>query len=183
MNLGKTINRLRAERKMTLLELSKKSGVALASLSRIENGKMTGTLESHMKICDAFGLSLPELYSNIFPARKAVELQKGKSRTEVFIHDKNSSSEMLASKVLNRKMMPVLMKLGRGGSTAKEETRPGIDKFIFVVDGAVEAQVGDEKYSMRKGDSIYFEAKEPHRFRNTGPSDARIISVTCPPAL
>jgi quercetin dioxygenase-like cupin family protein len=168
---------------MTLLELSKKSGVALASLSRMENGKMTGTLESHIKICEALGLSLPEFYRDLLPARKSIELQKEKSRTEIFVHDKNSSSEMLASKVLNRKMMPVLTKIGKGGMTHKEETRPGIDKFVYVAVGTVEAQIGNEKYTMKQGDSIYFEAKEPHRFRNASSSEARIISVTCPPAL
>jgi quercetin dioxygenase-like cupin family protein len=168
---------------MTLLELSEKSGVALATLSRMENGKMTGTLESHMKICDALGLALPDLYSNLQPQHKSVELQKQKTRTDVFIHDKNSSSEMLVSKTLDRKMMPVLIKIGKGGSTHKEETRYGIDKFIYVTDGKIEAQIGPEKYLMKKNDSIYFEANLPHRFKNIGTVEAHVISISCPPAL
>ena len=44
MLIGEIIHRLRKEKKMTLVELAEKSGVALATLSRIENGRMTGTL-------------------------------------------------------------------------------------------------------------------------------------------
>ena len=43
--IGKIIHKLRKDRKMTLVELAQKSGVALATLSRMENGRMTGTLE------------------------------------------------------------------------------------------------------------------------------------------
>lgn len=183
MNIGKTIHTLRKENKMTLLELSDKSGVALATLSRMENGKMTGTLESHMKICEALGVPLPEVYKNLYPAKRAIDIQKNKSRTEVFIHDKKSSEEILASKVLNKKMMPVLIKIARGGKTQTEETKAGIEKFIYVLEGKIDANIGEEKYNMSKNDSLYFESNVPHYLKNTGSSDARIISVVCPPTL
>ncbi len=183
MNLGNTINKIRKERKMTLVELADKSGVALATLSRMENGKMTGTLESHMKICEALGIALPDLYKNLYPSKKAVDIQKPKSRTDVFIHDKKSSEEMLASKVLNKKMMPVLIKITKGGKTHKEETKPGIEKFIYVLDGKIEANIGEEKYNLMKGDTLYFEAVAPHFFRNTHNHDSRLLAIASPPIL
>lgn len=183
MQVGETIHKLRKERKMTLVELAEKSGVALATLSRMENDKMTGTLESHMKICEALGISLPDLYKNLFPSKKAVDIHTKKSGADVFIHDKKSSEEMLASKVLNKKMMPVLIKIAKSGKTQKEETKPGIEKFIYVIDGKIEANVGEEKYNLSRNDSLYFESNMPHYFKNIGPSDARVISVVCPPTL
>lgn len=183
MQIGNIIHNIRKERKMTLIELAEKSGVALATLSRMENNKMTGTLESHMKICDALEIALPELYKHLYPAKKAIDVQTKKSRTDVFIHDKKSSEEMLASKVLNKKMMPVLIKIAKGGKTHKEETKPGIEKFIYVLDGKIEASIGEEKYTLGKNDSLYFESNVSHYFKNSGASDARIISVVCPPTL
>ena len=61
MKIGKRIRQLRKERNMTLEDLSKKCGVALATLSRMENDKMTGTLDSHNRICKALGASITEL--------------------------------------------------------------------------------------------------------------------------
>ena len=183
MNIGDTINKIRKERDMTLVELAEKSGVALATLSRMENGRMTGTLESHMKICEALGTTLPDLYKNLYPPKKAVDIQKEKSRTDVFIHDKKSSEEMLASKILDKKMMPILVKIAKGGSTHKEETKTGIEKFIFVLEGKITANIGDEKYNLSRNDSLYFEPNVPHYLKNAGNSDARVISVVCPPTL
>ncbi|MDP3790355.1 MAG: helix-turn-helix transcriptional regulator, partial [Candidatus Omnitrophota bacterium] len=97
MHIGEVIHRLRKEKKMTLLELSKTSGVALATLSRIENGKMTGTLESHMNISKALEVSLPDFYRDLSESQKTIEVQTRKTRTDAFIHDKRSSSEMLTS--------------------------------------------------------------------------------------
>jgi len=183
MNVGEIIHGIRKERKMTLVELADKSGVALATLSRMENGKMTGTIDSHMKICDALDMTLPDLYKNLYPSKKAVDIQKQKSRTEVYVHDKKSSEEMLASKVLNKKMMPVLIKIAKGGKTQTEETKSGIEKFIYVLEGKIEASIGGEKYELGKNDSLYFESNMPHYIKNTGGSDVRVISVVCPPTL
>ena len=183
MHVGEIIHRLRKEKKMTLLELSRKSGVALATLSRIENGRMTGTLESHMRICEALETALPDFYKNLSPAKKTIEVQTKKTRTDVFVHDKRSSSEMLASKAMNKKMMPILIKINKGGSTHKEETKTGVEKFIYVLDGKIEANIGEEKYNLTKGDTLYFESSIPHYFKNTGTGESRLISVTSPPML
>jgi glyoxylate utilization-related uncharacterized protein len=110
-------------------------------------------------------------------------VQTQKTRTDVFVHDKKAASEILAPNVLNKKMMPTLIRMSRGGNTHKEETKPGIEKFLYVLYGKVEANIGNEKYSLSKGDTLYFESSAPHYFRNTGKGDARIISVVCPPAL
>ena len=183
MLVGEIIHKLRKERKMTLLELSTKSGVALATLSRMENGKMTGTLESHIQICKALEVSLPDLYKDLVASTRKVDLHTKKTRTDVFVHDKKATSEMLASDVLNKKMMPTMIKIARSGRTHTEETKVGIEKFIYVLDGKVEASIGEEKYNLTKGDTLYFESSAPHYFRNTGPGESRIICVVSPPAL
>ncbi len=168
---------------MTLLELAQKSGVALATLSRMENGKMTGTLESHMNICKALEINLPELYRNLSASKKVVEVQTQKKHTDVFLHGKRTTSEILASNVLSKKMMPALIKIGKGETTHKEETKPGIEKFVYVLDGKIEAVLGEEKYNLTKGDTVYFESSIPHYFKNTGPDESRLICVTAPPVL
>ena len=48
MNLGPRIKKLRTLKKISLTELSKESGVQIATLSRIEHGQMTGTLSTSM---------------------------------------------------------------------------------------------------------------------------------------
>jgi len=182
MHVGEIIRNFRKEKDMTLLGLSQRSGVALATLSRIENGKMTGTLQSHMKICEAFEITLPELYRDLPSSKKIVEVQTKRAKTGVFVHNKKSSYEILVSNALNKKILPALIRISDGGSTASEETKPGVERFIYMLDGKVEAAIGEERYNLTRGDTLYFAASVPHYFKNTGNGEARILTVTGPPA-
>ena len=185
MHLGEIIKKFRKEKDMTLLDLSQKSGVALATLSRVENGKMTGTLKSHINICEALGIALTDLYKELPSAKKTLEVRvKGnEAGHKVSVHDKKTSSIMLASNVQDKKMLPLLTVLAKNGRTTTEETGYGVEKFIYVLDGRIEANIGEEKYRLGPEDTIYFDSSAPHYFKNTGDDEARLISVTCPPAL
>ncbi|MFH1189487.1 MAG: XRE family transcriptional regulator [Candidatus Omnitrophota bacterium] len=183
MNVGATIHELRKDRKMTLLELSVKSGVALATLSRMENGKMTGTLESHFNICRALDVPLTDLYKGLIASSGKAEVQTKKAGAGVFVHDRRASSEMLVANTFNKKMAPMLIKILKNGDTHPEATKAGIEKFIYVLEGRMEADVGGNKYRLVKGDTLYFESSAAHHFKNIGPSEVRLISVVSPPAL
>ncbi|NQT07187.1 MAG: cupin domain-containing protein [Candidatus Omnitrophica bacterium] len=183
MKIGGRVRQLRQESGLTLEELSNKSGIALASLSRMENDKMVGTLESHMKICKAIGITLSKLYTGLEREKKDIDLHKGKQDAEVFVHNKTSSSELLTSKVLDKKMMPIMLKIKPNGATTKEENKIGTEKFIYVLDGELEIEIGNEKYSLSKDDSLYFNASLPHTFRNTGKTEVRCICTATPPVL
>ncbi|MBL7069344.1 MAG: helix-turn-helix transcriptional regulator [Candidatus Omnitrophica bacterium] len=182
MKIGSMIRQLRQDVGLTLEELSKKSGIALATLSRIENEKMTGTLDSHMMICKALGITLARLYSGIDDKAKDVDVKKDKEHTEVFVHKKKFIAEILTSKVLDKKMMPTLIKIEPDGETDKNENKLGSEKFIFVLQGEIEAKIDEEKHNLVVGDSIYFNASLPHNFKNIGAEEVQFICVEAPPS-
>lgn len=182
--LGARIRSLRKAAKLTLIDLSKHSGVALATLSRIETGKMTGTLESHMAIARAFGIPLPELYREVAAETPLVNVQRKRAvGGDQFVYGRGAALEMLTSKVFAKRMMPVLLTLAPGKTTQTEESQPGVEKFVYVLAGTVEARIGTERHTLNAGDSIYFAASLTHTWRNTGRMTARCLGVTSPPAL
>ncbi|MFC1703555.1 helix-turn-helix domain-containing protein [Candidatus Omnitrophota bacterium] len=183
MNIGKKIRALRKEKNMTLEDLSSSSGVAVATLSRIETEKMTGTLDSHMNIARALGIDLPELYSDVGLAESNVELKEKDSHDDVFIHTDKSAYELLTSCVLDKKMMPILLKLEPNGKTNPEQASAGIEKFLYVFDGSIEAVIGDKSYALSQGDSLYFEGSLLHYYKNTANHETKFICVISPPAL
>ena len=75
--VGGRLRDLRKAQGITLVELAKASGVDTATISRIETGSMTGTLESHTKLSRALGVRLTQLYAGIEEAqtRDAVSVQ------------------------------------------------------------------------------------------------------------
>ena len=183
MLIGKKIQELREERKMSLTELSQKSGVQLATLSRLENLKMTGTLESHLAIAKALEVSLPQLYNEVINEDKKIEVQTSRSPSDVFVHSKKSSYEILTPKVLSKKMMPILLKLEPGGKTHQEQNPIGCEKFIFVLVGKITVDIDGKSYALSKNNTLYFDASLEHKFMNAGKSLARVICVSSPVAL
>jgi quercetin dioxygenase-like cupin family protein/DNA-binding XRE family transcriptional regulator len=177
---------LRKTQRVTLVELAKASGVDAATISRIETGKMTGTLECHLRLATALGVKLTELYAGIEEARvrDAVTLQGPLRQREVYLHQAGKSSmAMLTTEVLTKKLMPVLITIEPGGSTHREEAKVGTEKFLYLLEGTVEARVGEATHTLRRGSSLYLDASIPHSLKNAGRSVAKCLSVVTPPVL
>jgi quercetin dioxygenase-like cupin family protein/DNA-binding XRE family transcriptional regulator len=184
--VGTRLRSLRKDQRMTLVELAKASGVDIATISRIETGLMTGTLECHIKLATALGVKVTDLYAGIEEARTkdAVTLQVPTRRRDVYVHEAGKSSmTLLTTDVLQKKLMPVLVTVEVGGSTHREEARVGTEKFLYVLDGVLEAKVGEDTYPLRRGNSLYLDASIPHSLKNTGTKTATCLSVVTPPVL
>ncbi len=180
MYIGKNMRELRESKKMSLTELSEQSGVQLATLSRMENNKMTGTLESHLKIAQALGVELGQLYKDISREKIKKDVRTRPSISEVFVHNEKASYEILTQKAMIKKMMPVLLKIEPGGKTNIEENPAGTEKFIYVLEGRVEVHVGPEKIPLSAKHSLYIDASLRHYFENAGKTTVKLISVASP---
>ena len=61
--IGKRMKKLCVLRGISLKELAQRSGISVAILSRIKNLKKNGTLDAHIKITQALGVDLAEIYT------------------------------------------------------------------------------------------------------------------------
>lgn len=183
MTIGKKIRELRLARELTLADLSKRSGVALSSLSRIETGKMTGTLESHIKISRSLGIRLPELYAELDAVGAPVEHRRATAPSGLFHSAKGTGFHLLASGTLRKKMLPMLITLPSGKSAPKEQTTVGVEKFLYLLKGKLEVEAGEERISLNVGDSVYLQASLPHTLKNAGAGPVVAVSVVSPPTL
>lgn len=183
IQIGLKIRTLRQDKKLTLVEFSRRSGVAPATLSRIENGRMVGKIDSHRKICDALGIHLADLYRDLRSDRQEVKVESETEKKDVFVHDEKTSSILLTSQVFSKKMMPILVRLAPQGKTPAEEASDDTEKFLYCVEGNVRVTVGVKSYPLNPGDRLYFNASLSHFIENVGKGEARCISVCSPPVL
>jgi transcriptional regulator with XRE-family HTH domain len=182
MYIGETLHAIRKAKRISLTELSEKSGVQMATLSRIENKKMVGTLESHIQIAKALGIDVTELYKGLSHQNAIIDFGHDKN-TDVFTHSDKASYEILTKNIMNKKMMPTLVRVEEGGKTNKEQNQGGAEKFIFVLDGHVEINVNAQVFILHKHNTLYFDASLPHYFRNIGKGVVRLICVGTPVSL
>ena len=181
--LGHRIRTLRKARKLTLVEIAEKTGIDQATLSRLENEKMTGTLDSHMRIADALGVRLPDLYDHIINKVHEAKERIIRQKISTFSHSSGAVSELLTTGILQKKMMPVLLKIKSKGYTESEEYQAGTERFVFVLKGDAEVIIGREKRLLRDRESLYFNAALAHHFRNGGKSESWMLSVLTPSSL
>jgi quercetin dioxygenase-like cupin family protein len=67
-------------------------------------------------------------------------------------------------------------------SGPKGNEHPQSEQVLFVVEGEILAEVGDERKTLRKGDVVIVPAGAAHRFVNHSESTAVTLNVYTPPA-
>ena len=179
---GARIKELRKIRRISLTELAKTSGVQIATLSRMENGKMTGTLASHMNIAKALGVDITELYQGL--QENAPSPIKAQEALEAIssVNDK-VSLEILVRQASSKKMLPTLIKIDGKGSTSQERREALSERFLFVLDGTVIVKVKDQAIRLEKNSSLYFNASMSHIIENPNSAAAKVLSVMTPVSL
>ena len=179
-NLGSRIRQLRKDKGLTLVEVAEKTGVAQATLSRIETGTMIGTLESHEKIAEVLGVGLADLYSGIDRRYEQISHLTRESERKAVHHSKNVQTELLTSESSKKKITPLLVTLQAEASTSPEQNERGVEKFLYLLEGEIKVRVDQEEYSLKSGETLYFDASIPHQMINEKSKTARILLTVSP---
>jgi transcriptional regulator with XRE-family HTH domain len=182
MQVGAQIKEIRKSRKISLVELSRTSGVQIATISRIENGKMTGTLESHLKIAKALAIPVTRLYQDIediSPRPIHGSMPQGNAP----LGETGAAKEILARQVTGKKMLPLLIRIDPGTKTESETHPAGSERFIFIIKGEIILHLDREHIRLTSNTSLYFNSDVPHLFENPVETQAKFLSVTTPVAI
>jgi len=181
-SIGHNIRRFRTAEGLTLRELSDRSGVSIATISKIETGKISGGFATIYKIARGLGV----LVTEILPAEAA--------GGERFVVHKKDAAEVHPTEiydyfpqafqpegVLNPYVMVVHAR--EIPDTRDWSIHPG-EEVVFVLSGAIDLHYeGRPPQRMNEGDSACFNSGARHAFVCAGKEPARIFSVsTCGPA-
>ncbi len=184
MDIGAKLKLLRGN--MTLTELAKRSDVDKAIVSKIESGKMTGTVECHRKLAEVFGLKLSEFYAYMEDEKpEPAEFHAGNAKTDVY----QDFLEILTTIPLAKKMLPTFVTLKPGEEQHLEETIKKVERFIYVLSGEIDVSVEGKTYQLKKnpaidqGDSLYSTSMQRHKIKNKGTAVARALCISAPPVL
>ena len=184
MNLSEKLKALRTQAGLTLQGLSKKSGVGIATLSRLENGSRKGTLRTHQKICDALNIELVDLFKETETHDDDIEtLTPESEEIETFLYNDKASSVILTPNALRKNMLPVLLMLEPQGQTHQEQNSKNTEKFLFCLEGSLEVTIGEKALMLGTNGVLYFKSSLPHQIKNTGSTKARCLCISSPAAI
>ncbi len=161
VELALRLKKLRTDRGLTLEQVAAHAGLTRGWLSKVENFRVTPSLQALSAIAQALGVSLSELFSGLDERPPIVVVRRGE-RTKV-VRDEEQSTleyEALAHSRLSRSMDPFVIRI------PPTEDRPllahGGEEFMFVLRGRVRLDYGEQTHTLNRGDSAYFDGNTPH---------------------
>lgn len=180
--LGTKIREIRLEKGLKLNELAEKTQLTSSYISQIERNITEPSLSSLKKIAISLGVPIytflsTEKKQNVYiqsSMRKKLELPNS-SMVYEFI------SPMASDKEVDIKMETIYFQLEPESWSNDEFMLHAADECIFVIEGKIELFLGDEKYILNSGDSIYIKENMPHKFYNPTSEKVTGISNICPP--
>ena len=174
MGIGENLRRVRLHKKLTLKDLSKRTGLTPSFLSQLERDKVSSSIFTLRKIASTLNIKISYLFGE--EAEKVVLIKKDK-RKEFKCEDSKTKGEILASGTLDIKIEPLLLTIEPGGETGKELSNHQGQEFGIVFEGRIKFILGKKEYIAGKGDSICFNSAEPHKLVNIGKKKARVLWV------
>jgi transcriptional regulator with XRE-family HTH domain len=159
-NIGDRIRKLRVTQKRTLQELADNCGLSKSMISKIENNRTMPSVATLVKIALNLGTTISNLMEQDGWA-KAIITTRAEAEERLKTTEKGYAIFPYASEFHEKKMQPFLFVAKKGNVTPHLLSHEG-EEFIFIIDGEMKMQVGDAEYTLRKGDSLYFNTIEKH---------------------
>ena len=179
--LGAHLKVLRAARGMTLDSLATATGLTKSYLSKIQNSHKLPPIATLSRIAQALGTGIGSFFGDILEAREGASVVRRSERLAVvrggtaFGYDYVSLAHRRLSKSMDPFVFTFPSKIDRHVFFDH-----GGEEFVFILSGTVVFQVGDQRWTLEEGDTIYFDAAIPHRGWSVGPDAKALVVVHAP---
>ena len=178
LELGRRIKQLRQAQGFTLKDIEAKVGVSATHVSEVERGKTSPTVGALTKIAEA--LQVNPSYLVDLPVGNDVSLTRASNRVILSGPRDPARWEILTAENPYAELsLFVLVLEANTNQPVVRSPRPG-DKFIHMIEGIVEIELGDEKHLLRKGDSIHFKSSQQPKIWNLAEGESRLFWADWP---
>ena len=163
-DVGDRILRIREEKDLSLDEISKMTGFDVEFLSKIESKELQPQLGTMIKLSKALDSAFGRLVSGVGEKLYSIT-RKNERRTISRSTSKKGQKQIytyksLAPDVKGRHMEAFLVQLEE--DPEKEISLHEGEEFIFVLDGEVILEIGEDQFVLEPGDSAYYLSTTAH---------------------
>jgi transcriptional regulator with XRE-family HTH domain len=173
--LGERMREERRRRRLSIRRLAALSRLSPTTVHQIEAGRGSPSLATLQSIASTLGVPLTALFESGPPRPEPAVLLSARERPRT--RTPGGSLERLAAGLPGQGFGGLLVTLGPGGDTGEEPmTHPG-HELVFGLSGRCVYEVAGQEYRISPGDSLLVDSRLPHRGRNPGRREARILLV------
>jgi len=182
-SLGARIRELRRGRIWKLSDLSKRSGIALSTLSKVENGMLSLTYDRLQQVARAFDMSLSEFLApndaEQTPPLPSARISWARKGSGTVAETSNYRYNYLCENLRLKAMVPIVSVChARTVDEFGPLLKHAAEEFIFVLKGRVE--VHTEYYRpeiLEQHEGVYLDSRMGHAYLNAGDGEALILSI------
>ncbi len=184
--LGSRLKALREARNITVDDLSDRANLSAEGVKKIENGEMIPGLAPLFRLARVMGVRIGTFLDdqeNIGP----VVTKKGEKKGVTRFSDKDNpaSSDLdfysLALNKSGRHMEPFIIDIYPSSEEDYRTSSHEGEEFLYVIEGGIEIKYGKEIYSLKEGESIYYDSIVMHHVHSAGTGTAKILAVVYAP--
>ncbi|WP_066963769.1 cupin domain-containing protein [Microbulbifer sp. Q7] len=161
-------------------EMAKRAGVTNATISLIEQGRVSPSVGSLKKVLNGIPMSLADFFTFEFDSQPQVFFRASEMPN---VGPGPIEYRLLGAGNSHRTMSILYEVYPPGEDTGPELLSHEGEEGGIVVSGQLEVTVGREITILGPGDGYYFRSRRPHRFRNIGDCDCVLVSANNPPSV
>lgn len=178
--IGRRLRDIRTRLKLSQRQLARQSGVANATISQIEAGKLNPTVSMLKRVLDGIPINLSEFFGDEFEPESQVFFRKDEL-TE--IADGDVSFRQVGSNLATKAVQMLQERYAPGAGTGRHAIVHEGEECGIILSGRLQVTVGEQTTVLRAGDAYYFKSSQPHHFHNPGSEACELITACSPPTF
>lgn len=176
-DLGARMRAVRQAAGLTLEAAAQRSGLALSTIHKIENGRVSPSYENLVRIARAYDIGMERLFAadhETGPTTRMTVTRAGQGRK---VRARNFEYEVLCNALSEKKILPLVTRVEqRAPLTPDDMEAHSGEETLYVLSGRVELVV--EHYApvvLEPGDCAYFDSTLRHGLRALDDGDTRVF--------
>ena len=182
--VGAKIKGLREFKHLTVEEIADRTGLSASQIISIESDENLPSLGPLIKIARALGVRLGTFLDDNDGLGPVVCLAKDRERDKSISFSNDASDARkhmeyhpLAKQKTGRHMEPFVIDINPEESPEYQLSAHEGEEFIYVMSGEVEIVYGKDTYTLKEGDSIFYDSIVNHHVHGAPGKSAKILAV------
>lgn len=178
--IGREVRAFRRKQEITVADLSASTGLSIGMLSKIENGNTSPSLTTLQTLANALSVPLTSFFRGFEETRMAVHTKAGEGveleRAGARANHQYNLLGHIGANASGVIVEPYLITLTAESDVFPTFQHGGIET-IYMLEGEVDYRHGENVFSLKPGDSLFFDADAPHGPEGLVKLPARYLSV------
>ena len=174
-NISNRVKAIRKEKGWRLHDLAKRTGISVATLSKLENGKTKLNFSTVNKLAQGIGIAVTDLTSPGLDCTKQRTMTLGGGG--VIFETRDVDYEVLCADYTGERQgyVKLTVKSRAIYPSLPWHRHPG-KEFIFVLKGALVLHTEDkEPITLKRGDSLLFDSSIGHHYISAGRGETELL--------